>query len=120
MAAQDNELKRYDIDVKREAASAKSEEAQAKLMLDAQQLELSRFEAESQVQLDAANAGSQAAGNDMMLQQMQQMQAELAQSTEQYGAMLAATLAEIAKPRGMTIETDENGDIIGGVSAPLN
>tara|TARA_R110000796_G_scaffold203024_4_gene319333 strand:- start:5816 stop:8050 length:2235 start_codon:yes stop_codon:yes gene_type:complete len=120
MAAQDNELKRYDIDVKREAASAKSEEAQAKLMLDAQQLELSRFEAESQVQLGAASAGSQAAGNDMMLQQMQQMQAELAQSTEQYGAMLAATLAEIAKPRGMTIETDENGDIIGGVSAPLN
>ena len=114
------QLKKYDIDSKSEAANIKNQLDQSKLGLDAQQLELSRFEAESQVQLDAANAGSQAAGNDMMLQQMQQMQAELAQSTEQYGAMLAATLAEIAKPRGMTIETDENGDIIGGVSAPLN
>tara|TARA_R110000824_G_scaffold355813_1_gene543037 strand:- start:8931 stop:11165 length:2235 start_codon:yes stop_codon:yes gene_type:complete len=114
------QLKKYDIDSKSEAANIKNQLDQSKLGLDAQQLELQRFEAEAQARLGMDSAGIQANGNDMMLQQMQQMQAALAQSTEQYGAMLAATLAEIAKPREMTIETDENGDIIGGVSAPLN
>lgn len=114
------QLKKYDIDSKSEAANIKNQLDQSKLGLDAQQLELQRFEAEAQARLGMDSAGIQANGNDMMLQQMQQMQAALAQSTEQYGAMLAATLAEIAKPREMTIETDENGDIIGGVSTPLN
>ena len=108
MAAQDNELKRYDIDVKREAASAKSEEAQAKLMLEAQQ-----WQAEQSMQ--AMQQIEEPQNNDVM----QQILATLTQLTIQQGEMLAAVIHEISEPNEavepviMSVQVDDDGSIIG-------
>ena len=108
MKAAESEVKMAELDQKNQELALKRDEAVEKLSQTAQKQE-TEFEAMAMLVQTAAGSA----------EQTQQLMAQLAVSTQQNGEMLAAMLQQMAMPRAMNIETDEQGNIIGGTSVAV-
>jgi hypothetical protein len=106
---QERAIKQMEFEMKQAELLAKQQEASLKLQMQAE-----KDVADAQglaAMVETASAG--AAGT-------QQAIIALVQATQQQGELLAALLQEMAKPKRLAVETDANGNIVGGVSQTLN
>lgn len=105
---QERALKQMEWDSKSAESAAKQQEAQLKLSMQAEKNIDEHEKLASLVEIAATSAA-----------QSQEILLTLAQSTQQNGEMLAAMLSEMARPKDLTVKTDAEGNITGGIARTL-
>lgn len=102
------DYKYKELGVKEMELQAKAVEATAKLEQQAQ-----KQETDYAALVDLVNTAT------LGSQQNNQILASLAQSQQQASEMLQAVLMEMTKPRQLTVETDNEGNVVGGISQSI-
>jgi hypothetical protein len=101
-------LKAMEMEQKQAELVAKQQEAQMSLTMTAEK-NVAEFESIAEL-VQVASSGA-ASNQEILL--------ALAQSTQQNGEMLAAMLQEMGRPKSLSVTTDADGNITGGVSHTL-
>lgn len=110
------EMKRMEMDIKAQELEAKREEIQLKREEAAMKLDQTAERNAAEYNTLAELVQTSYMGSE----QTQQLLAGLAQATMQQGEVLNAMLEQLAKPKMLSVETDSEGNVVGGVAATIN
>lgn len=122
MKAEELAFRREEMTHEAQIKQAEAEIKMAELQVKEQEIQLKQMEAQAKLQLQAEKQMQEAQSEAVEQNQSAETNAillELARATQMQGEMLSMMLQEMVKPKQLTVQTDMNGNIVGGVSQTI-